>query len=253
MVQSIHGRRANVKSEERAQHLQEVEILCDEGLAHFGFIATHEPAIVAIKNLFHGNYAVELPVANVSFARGAIIPLVSAPIQTSRRLWGHSPAGLFGYSHILGGYAGCQAEYRRVPFADIGPVKVPAELSDEQVLFLSDIFATGYMAADFCNIQGGETIAVWGCGPVVQMAIRSAFMLGAERVVAIDTVPERLALAAQSGTVTIASAALHPIYKSSGAGPARRDSCSDRGASCPDPRGGWWRPSSVSRRRGAKL
>jgi threonine dehydrogenase-like Zn-dependent dehydrogenase len=119
------------------------------------------------------------------------------------KLWGHSPAGLFGYSHLLGGYAGGQAEYLRVPFADVGPAKVPAGLNDEQVLFLSDIFPTGYMAADFCNIQDGDTIAVWGCGPVGQMAIRSAFMLGAERVIAIDTVAERLALARQSGAETI--------------------------------------------------
>jgi threonine dehydrogenase-like Zn-dependent dehydrogenase len=119
------------------------------------------------------------------------------------KLWGHSPAGLFGYSHLLGGYAGGQAEYLRVPCADVGPAKVPDGLTDEQVLFLSDIFPTGYMAADFCNIKGGELIAVWGCGPVGQMAIRSAFLLGAERVIAIDTVPERLALARQSGAETI--------------------------------------------------
>ncbi len=119
------------------------------------------------------------------------------------KLWGHSPAGLFGYSHLLGGYAGGQAEYLRVPFADVGPIKVPNGLSDEQVLFLSDIFPTGYMAADFCNIQLEDTIAVWGCGPVGQFAIRSAFMLGAARVIAIDTVPERLALAASAGAITI--------------------------------------------------
>jgi len=119
------------------------------------------------------------------------------------KLWGHSPAGLFGYSHLLGGYAGGQAEYLRVPFADVGPTKVPPGLSDEQVLFLSDIFPTGYMAADFCNIKSGDAIAIWGCGPVGQMAIRSAFLLGAERVIAIDTVPERLALARQGGAETL--------------------------------------------------
>ena len=119
------------------------------------------------------------------------------------KLWGSSPAGLFGYSHLLGGYSGGQAEYLRVPFADVGPIKVPDGLSDEQVLFLSDIFPTGYMAADFCNIQRGDTIAIWGCGPVGQMAIRSAFLLGAERVIAIDTVPERLALANSAGAVTL--------------------------------------------------
>ena len=119
------------------------------------------------------------------------------------KLWGSSPAGLFGYSHLLGGYAGGQAEYLRVPFADVGPIKVPDHLTDDQVLFLSDIFPTGYMAADFCDIRGGETIAIWGCGPVGQMAIRSAFILGAERVIAIDTVPERLALAAAAGAETL--------------------------------------------------
>jgi threonine dehydrogenase-like Zn-dependent dehydrogenase len=123
--------------------------------------------------------------------------------KTAEKLWGHSPAGLFGYSHILGGYAGGQAEYLRVPYADIGPIKVPSTLTDDQVLFLSDIFPTGYMAADNCNIQEGDTIAVWGCGPVGQFAIRSAFILGAARVVAIDTVPERLALAKSLGAITI--------------------------------------------------
>lgn len=121
----------------------------------------------------------------------------------AEKLWGHSPAGLFGYTHLLGGYAGGQAEYLRVPYADVGPVKVPKGLSDEQVLFLSDIFPTGYMAADFCNIQPEDTIAIWGCGPVGQFAIKSAFLLGAARVIAIDTVPERLALAAASGAITI--------------------------------------------------
>lgn len=119
------------------------------------------------------------------------------------KLWGNSPSGLFGYSHLLGGYRGGQAEYLRVPFADVGPIKVPDGLTDEQALFLSDIFPTGYMAAEFCNIQRGDTIAIWGCGPVGQMAIRSAFLLGAERVLAIDTVPERLALAREAGAFTL--------------------------------------------------
>lgn len=118
-------------------------------------------------------------------------------------LWGNAPGGLFGYSHLLGGYAGGQAEYLRVPFADVGPIKVPNGLTDEQVLFLSDIFPTGYMAADFCDLKGGETVAIWGCGPVGQFAIRSAFMLGAERVIAIDTVPERLAMARAAGAETL--------------------------------------------------
>lgn len=117
----------------------------------------------------------------------------------AEKMWGHSPAGLFGYSHLLGGFAGGQAEYLRVPFADVGPVKVPDHISDEQALFLSDIFPTGYMAAEFCGIVGGETIAVWGCGPVGQFAIRSAFLLGAERVIAIDRVPERMTMARAAG------------------------------------------------------
>ena len=107
------------------------------------------------------------------------------------KVFGHGTAGLFGYTHLTGGYPGGQAEYVRVPFADATHIKVPDSLSDEQVLFLSDIFPTGYMAAAFCDIQQGDTIAIWGCGPVGQMAIRSAFLLGAERVIAIDTVPER--------------------------------------------------------------
>jgi len=123
--------------------------------------------------------------------------------DAAAKLWGHSPAGLFGYSHLLGGYPGGQAEYLRVPYADVGPIKVPASLSDEQVLFLSDIFPTGYMAAEFCTIQPGDTIAIWGCGPVGQFAIRSAFLLGAERVIAIDSVPERLALAREAGAETL--------------------------------------------------
>src|SRR3954452_22871845 len=118
-------------------------------------------------------------------------------------LWGHSPAGLFGYSHLLGGFPGGQAEYLRIPFADVGPIKVPEGLNEEQVLFLSDIFPTGYMGAEFCDIKGGETIAVFGCGPVAQFAIRSAYLLGAGRVIAIDTVPERLRMAEAAGALTI--------------------------------------------------
>ncbi|BAU15501.1 alcohol dehydrogenase [Leptolyngbya sp. NIES-3755] len=114
-------------------------------------------------------------------------------------LYGHSPAGLFGYSHFFGGYAGGQAEYARVPFADTGLFKVPPELTDEQVLFLTDIFPTGYMAAEHCDIKPGHVIAVWGCGPVGLFAIKSAFLLGADRVIAIDRVPERLELAKAHG------------------------------------------------------
>jgi len=113
----------------------------------------------------------------------------------AEQAYGYSPSGLFGYSHLLGGYAGGQAEYVRIPFADVGPLKVPDGLADEQVLFLTDIFPTGYMAAENCAIQPGDTVAVWGCGPVGQFAIQSAYLLGAERVIAIDRIPERLALA----------------------------------------------------------
>jgi threonine dehydrogenase-like Zn-dependent dehydrogenase len=109
-------------------------------------------------------------------------------------MYGASPSGLFGYSHLMGGYAGGQAEYARVPFADVGPIKVPDGMSDEQVLFLSDIFPTGYMAAEQCGIEPGDTVAVWGLGPVGLFAIKSAHMLGAERVIGIDRFPERLRL-----------------------------------------------------------
>jgi threonine dehydrogenase-like Zn-dependent dehydrogenase len=120
----------------------------------------------------------------------------------AEKLWGHSPSGLFGYSHMLGGYAGGQAEYARVPFADVGPLKVPAGLSDEQVLFLSDIFPTGYMGAEFCEITPRKVIAVFGAGPVGQFAIKSARMLGAERVIAIDPLPYRLKIAMEKAGAT---------------------------------------------------
>jgi threonine dehydrogenase-like Zn-dependent dehydrogenase len=121
----------------------------------------------------------------------------------AEKLYGASPAGLFGYSHMMGGYAGGQAEYVRVPFADVGPIEVPAHLSDEQVLFLSDIFPTGYMAAENCSIVPGDTVAVWGCGPVGQFSIKSAWMLGAGRVIAIDRESERLKMAAEHGKAEI--------------------------------------------------
>ncbi len=121
----------------------------------------------------------------------------------AEKMLGHATCGIFGYSHMTGGFAGGQAEYARVPFADVGPIKVPNDLSDEQVLFLSDIYPTGYMGAEMCNIQPGDTIAIWGCGPVGQFSIRCAFLLGAERVIAIDRVPERLQMAEQGGAETI--------------------------------------------------
>jgi threonine dehydrogenase-like Zn-dependent dehydrogenase len=110
----------------------------------------------------------------------------------AEKLWGFSPAAIFGYSHMLGGYAGGQAEYARVPFADVGPIKIEDDLSDEQVLFLSDILPTGYMGAEMCDITPGDVIAVWGAGPVGQFAAASAFLLGAERVIVIDRFDERL-------------------------------------------------------------
>jgi threonine dehydrogenase-like Zn-dependent dehydrogenase len=121
----------------------------------------------------------------------------------AEKLFGHSPAGIFGYSHLTGGFAGGQAEYARVPFADVGTAKIENGFSDEQVLFLSDILPTAYMAAENCQIQPGDTVAIWGCGPVGQLAIRCCFMLGAERVIAIDNVPERLQMARSSGAETI--------------------------------------------------
>ena len=111
------------------------------------------------------------------------------------KVYGFGSSGLFGYSHLLGGYAGGQAQYVRVPFAGVGSIKVPESLSDDQVLFLSDILPTGYMAAENCNIQSGDTVAIWGCGPVGQFAIKSAFLLGAERVIALDRFREEASLA----------------------------------------------------------
>jgi len=113
----------------------------------------------------------------------------------AEKVFGHSPAGIYGYSHLMGGFAGGQAEYVRVPFADVDHIKVPDGLPDEQVLFLSDILPTGYMGADLCDIKQGDIIAVWGAGPVGQFAIASAYLLGAERVIAIDRFPYRLQMA----------------------------------------------------------
>lgn len=117
----------------------------------------------------------------------------------ARKAMGHATGGIFGYSHMLGGFAGGQAEYLRVPFADVGPFKIPNGIPDEKVLFLSDIFPTGYMAAENCGIEPGDTVAIWGCGPVAQFAIQSAWMFGAARVIAIDNVLERLEMASQQG------------------------------------------------------
>jgi threonine dehydrogenase-like Zn-dependent dehydrogenase len=147
----------------------------------------------------------------------------------AEKLYGYSPSGLFGYSHLFGGYAGGQAEYVRVPFADCGPIKVPDQLSDEQVLFLSDVFPTGYMAAENCNIRPGDTVAIWGCGPVGQFSIKSAWMLGAGRVIAIDREPERLRMASEEGkaeTINFDEAGVFDTLKemTGGQGP---DACID--------------------------
>lgn len=115
------------------------------------------------------------------------------------KFWGHSPAGIYGYSHLLGGYPGGQAEYVRVPYADVGAIKIPDTLADEQVLFLSDVFPAGYQAAQHCDIQPDDVVAVWGCGPVGQFAIRSARLLGARRIIAIDRFEERLIMAKKTG------------------------------------------------------
>jgi len=123
--------------------------------------------------------------------------------EMADKVFGHTTAGLFGYTHLTGGYPGGQAEYLRVPFADATHIKVPDSLTDEQVLFLGDIFPTGWQAAAQCDIEPEDTVAIWGCGPVGQMAIRSAVLLGAKQVVAIDCIPERLSMAAAGGAITI--------------------------------------------------
>jgi threonine dehydrogenase-like Zn-dependent dehydrogenase len=153
-----------------------------------------------VKNLKVGDrVVVPFPIAcgNCFFCREQMYSLCenSNPnAALAEKMWGHSPCGIFGYSHLLGGFAGGQAEYVRVPFGDVGPLKVNG-VPDEKALFLSDIFPTGYMAAEACNIKPGDTVAVWGCGPVGLFAISSAFLLGAERVIAIDRFPYRLRMA----------------------------------------------------------
>jgi threonine dehydrogenase-like Zn-dependent dehydrogenase len=146
--------------------------------------------------------------------------------ELARKAMGHSPAAMFGYSHMLGGFAGGQAEYLRVPFADVGPLKITSGLPDEQVLFLSDIFPTGYMAAENAGIEPGDTVAVWGCGPVGQFTIKSAWMFGAGRVIAIDGVSERLEMARTHGKAeTIDTSKEHVVERlmemTNGRGPDR--------------------------------
>jgi threonine dehydrogenase-like Zn-dependent dehydrogenase len=156
-----------------------------------------------VKNLSTGDRVVaSFPIScgNCFFCQKQMFSLCensnpNAPI--AQKLFGHSPAGIYGYSHMLGGFAGGQAEYARVPYADVGTIKIPEGMPDEKVLFLSDIFPTGYMAAENCDIQPGDTVAVWGCGPVGQFAIASAKLLGAERVIGIDRLSERLQMASE--------------------------------------------------------
>jgi threonine dehydrogenase-like Zn-dependent dehydrogenase len=132
--------------------------------------------------------------------------------ERAAAIMGHSPAALFGYSHLLGGIPGGQAEYLRVPHADVGPIKVPDGLPDEQVLFLSDIFPTGWMAAENAEIEPGDTVAIWGCGPVGQFTIQSAWMMGAGRVIAIDSVPERLEMARTIGKAEVIDNAKQDVF-----------------------------------------
>jgi threonine dehydrogenase-like Zn-dependent dehydrogenase len=146
-----------------------------------------------------------------------------------RALYGTPGAGLFGYSHLYGGFSGGQAEYVRVPFADVGPLKLPPEISDEQALFLSDILPTGYMAAENAGITPGSVVAVWGCGPVGQFAMKSALMLGAARVIGIDTVPERLEMARDHVGATTVDFLKEDVHESVMAATAGRgaDACID--------------------------
>ncbi|HYP76726.1 MAG TPA: zinc-dependent alcohol dehydrogenase [Polyangiaceae bacterium] len=133
--------------------------------------------------------------------------------EMAAKVMGHSPAGLFGYSHLTGGYPGGQAEYLRVPYADVGCLKIESDLPDEKVLFLSDIFPTGYMAAENADIEAGDTVAIWGCGPVGQFCIQSAWMFGAGRVIAIDRVEERLALARTAGKAETIDFSKQNVYE----------------------------------------
>lgn len=154
-----------------------------------------------VKNLKSGDrVVVPFPIAcgNCFFCKRDLYSLCenSNPnAAAAEKMWGHSPCGIFGYSHLTGGYAGGQAEYVRVPFADVGPTKIESGLPDEKVLFLTDILPTGWMAAENANIAPGDTVAVWGCGPVGLLTIKSAYLQGAGRVIAIDRVSERLRLA----------------------------------------------------------
>jgi len=172
-----------------------------------------------VKNLKAGDrVVVPFPIScgNCFFCKKEMFSLCensnpNAPL--AEKMFGHSPCGIFGYTHMLGGYAGGQAEYARVPFADVGPIKIENGLTDDQVLFLSDILPTGYMAAEQCNIQQGDTVAVWGCGPVGQFTLLSAKLLGAERVIAIDRFPERLKMAQEEHDAVIINYEETDVYE----------------------------------------
>lgn len=190
-----------------------------------GDIIGHEPMGIveevgsAIKNLKKGDRVVvpfTISCGSCFFCDQQLFSLCdeSNPKQEkAKELMGHSPAALFGYSHLTGGIPGGQAEYLRVPYADVGPIKVPDGLTDEQVLFLSDIFPTGWMAAENCDIQSNDTVAIWGCGPVGQFAIQSAWLMGAKRVIAIDDVPERLQMAKHLGKAEVIDHSKYDSYK----------------------------------------
>jgi len=171
----------------------------------------------AVKNLQVGDRVVNpFPIAcgNCLHCREGLYSLcenTNPNAWIAEKFFGHSPAGVFGYSHMLGGYAGGQSQFVRIPFADVGPIKVPAEMTDEQVLFLSDIFPTGYMAAENCDIKPGHIVAVWGCGPVGLFAIASAYLLGAERVIAIDRFPERLRMAREKANAETIDYSRHRV------------------------------------------
>ncbi len=190
-----------------------------------GDVLGHEPMgeVVevgsAVKNLRPGDRVVvpfTISCGECFFCKKGLFSLcdTSNPnAEMARKMMGQSPAGLFGYSHMLGGFAGGQAQYLRVPYADVGPITIPGGLTDDQVLFLSDIFPTGYMAAENAEIEQGDTVAVWGCGPVGQFAIASAWMFGAGRVIAIDRIPERLRMAETRGRAETINYEKEDVYE----------------------------------------